>query len=92
MSHASERRRKPREKVPRGIEPMWVTLQNVPGRQGEVRAKVVDMSDIGLGIQLAFPIRENETVVVNGLPGTGATNGKVRALADRRWLSSRIGL
>ena len=60
---------------------MWVTLQNVPGRSGEVRAKVVDMSDTGVGVELAFWLRENDVVIVNGL-GL-ATNGKTKARVVR---------
>jgi hypothetical protein len=58
---------------------MWVMLQNVPGRQGEVRAKVVDLSETGVGIELSFWLREKELVVVNGLSGIANSNGKVRA-------------
>jgi hypothetical protein len=83
MSQASERRSKPRRKTSQGAEPVWVILQNVPGRSGEVRAKVIDMSDMGLGIELPFWLRENEVVVVKGLAGQGSSNGTAKARVVR---------
>jgi hypothetical protein len=83
MSQASERRSKPRRKTSQGSEPVWVILQNVPGRSGEVRAKVIDMSDMGLGIELPFWLRENEVVVVKGLAGQGSSNGTAKARVVR---------
>jgi hypothetical protein len=82
MSQPPERRHKPRQKTTKGTEPVWVILQNVPGRSGEVRARVLDVSDHGLGIELRFFLRENETVVVKGLPGHNA-NEKVKARVVR---------
>jgi hypothetical protein len=79
MSQASERRRKPRHKtIPIG-DPKWVLLHNVPGSTGEVRAKVVDTSDTGIAIEVPTPLRQNDTVVVQGLNGHSGVNGKVRA-------------
>ena len=78
MAQGTERRKKPRQPTQRSTEPMWVMLQNVPGRSGEVRARVADMSDEGLGLILPFKLRENEVVVIKGLPGTSATGGKVK--------------
>jgi curved DNA-binding protein CbpA len=76
MSQATERRRKARK--PRGAETLWVMLQNVPGRSGEVRARVADLSDEGLGVVLPFKLRENEVIVVKGLPGTTAATGLIK--------------
>jgi hypothetical protein len=81
MPQASERRRKQRKK--HDLEPVWVTLQNVPGRSGEVRAKVIDTNDVGLGVHLPFWLRDNEVVVINGLDGSNDSNGKVRARVVR---------
>ncbi len=53
-------------------------LQNVPGRSGEVRARVADLSDEGLGVVLPFKLRENEVIVVKGLPGTTAATGLIK--------------
>jgi curved DNA-binding protein len=78
MAEGSERRRKQRRPVQRGTEPMWVMLENVPGRSGEVRAKVADLSDEGLALVLPFKLTLNEVIVVKGLPGTSATGGKVK--------------
>jgi curved DNA-binding protein len=74
----SERRRKPRKPIQRGSEPIWVMLQNVPGRSGEVRARVADMSDEGLALILPFKLALDEVIVVKGLPGTAAAAGKVK--------------
>ncbi|HYL38095.1 MAG TPA: DnaJ domain-containing protein [Bryobacteraceae bacterium] len=84
MSQASERRRKPRQKTARGTEPVWVILQNVPGRSGEVRAKVLDMSEHGLGIELPFWLRENDVLFVKGLHGhSTSANGRIKARVVR---------
>ena len=80
MSQLSERRRKPRKKV---TEPLWVMLQNVPGRSGEVRARVVDISDSGLGVELPFWLREGEVVVIKGLGGHGSSHGEINARVVR---------
>jgi len=79
VSQATERRRKSRQKNSHAKEPRWVMLQNVPGRSGEVRAKVADTSDEGLGLILPFKLREQEVIVIKGLPGTAASAGKVKA-------------
>jgi len=76
MSQGTERRRRARQSQARGVEPKWVMLQNVPGRSGDVRARIADMSDDGLGLILPFKLREDEIVVIIGLPGTA---GKVKA-------------
>ena len=79
MSQGKERRRKTRHKISTATEPVWVTLQNVPGRSGEVRAKVADMSDEGLGLILPFKLREQEVLAIKGLPGTPASAPAVNA-------------
>jgi len=83
MSNAPERRRKQRQNRSENGETTWVTLQNVPGRSGEVRAKVIDSSDVGLGINVPFRLRADEVVVVNGLGGPGELNGHVNARVVR---------
>lgn len=83
MSQTSERRRKPRQKPERGPEPVWVTLLNVPGATGEVRGKVVDLSDAGVGIETPFALQENAFIVVQGLPNGTGPNGKIRARVVR---------
>lgn len=83
MSQTSERRRKPRQKPLRGTEPLWVTLHNVPGSNGEVRAKVIDVSDVGLGVETACALQENSFVVVHGLPGNSGPSGRIGARVVR---------
>jgi curved DNA-binding protein CbpA len=53
-------------------------LQNVPGRSGEVRARVADISDEGLALILPFKLGLNEVIVIKGLPGTASTGGLAR--------------
>src|SRR5579871_3915344 len=72
MPQVTERRRRTRQEQARNVEPKWVMLQNVPGRSGEVRARISDMSDDGLGLVLPFKLREDEVIVLKGLPGTAA--------------------
>jgi DnaJ domain len=83
MSRASERRRNSRQKPSNEAGPAWVVLQNVPGRSGDVRAKLVDRSDLGIGVQVPFWLRNDETLTINGLGGAGETNGAVRARVVR---------
>src|ERR1700682_2610274 len=83
MSQTSERRRKPRQNPPRGTEPLWVMLHNVPGESAEVRARVVDVSDGGIGVELACALQENSFIVVHGLPGNVGPNGKIGARVVR---------
>ncbi len=83
MSQASERRRKPRQQVLKGTETLWVTLHNVPGSDGEVRAKVLDVSDVGIGVEMPYALQENAFIIVQGLPGANGPNGKIRARVVR---------
>jgi len=76
MSQVTERRRRTRQSQSDGKEPRWVTLQNVPGRSGEVRARIADMSDDGLGLSLPFKLREDDVVIIKGLAGAA---GPVKA-------------
>ena len=79
MSEVSERRRKPRLKPGRNGESVWVILQNVPGVATEVRAKVLDASDLGLGIETDCRLEPNAVLSVDGHLGANGSNGKVRA-------------
>lgn len=74
----SERRKKPRKQIQPGSEPIWVTLQHVPGRSGDVRARIADVSDEGLALILPFKLMLNEVIVIKGLPGTSTTGGPVK--------------
>ena len=83
MAQESERRRKPRQKAVRGTEVLWVTLHNVPGSSDEVRAKVIDVSDGGIGVETSCVLQENSFIIVHGLPGGSGPNGKLRARVVR---------
>jgi hypothetical protein len=77
MSEVSERRRKPRHKPGRTDEPFSVTLLDVPGSAAEVRAKVLDSNDLGLGIETDGRLEPNTLLTVDGK--IGGHNGKMRA-------------
>ena len=40
-------------------------VQNVPGRSGEVRAKVLDASDYGAGVELSFSLDDRPQYLRN---------------------------
>jgi hypothetical protein len=79
MSEVSERRRKPRAKVGSTAEPVWVLLQNVPGSAAEVRAKVLEANDLGLGIETDCRLEPNVLLTVDGMAASHRSNGKVHA-------------
>ena len=83
MAQATERRQRPRKSVTRGTDTSWVILQNVPGRSGEVRARVADLSDGGVGIILPFWLRENELVTIKSLPGSNSSTPPIQARVVR---------
>jgi len=83
MSQTSERRKKPRQQALRGTEPLWVTLHNVPGSSGNVQAKVINVSEGGIGVEMPCALQENAFIIVQGLPGSTGPNGKVRARVVR---------
>jgi hypothetical protein len=76
MSEVSERRRKPRQKPGRAGEPVWVLLLNVPGSATEVRAKVVDTSELGLGVETDCLLEPNAVITVDGHIGSHGPNGQ----------------
>jgi hypothetical protein len=78
MSEVSERRRKPRHKAGRGDEPVWVTL-NLPGSIAGVRAKLVDTSELGLGVETDCKLEPNAVLVVEGHAGSNGFHGAMRA-------------
>ena len=83
MPEQSERRRSIRKRPEEGGESAWVTLENVPGRSGEVKAKVIDVSSGGLGLRLPFWLRDNDVIQIKGLAGASNSNGKVKARVVR---------
>jgi hypothetical protein len=78
MSEVSERRKKPRQKHERPGDPAWVVLHNVIGSATEVRAKVVDTSELGLRVETDCRLEPNAVLTVDGQLHPGP-NGKVRA-------------
>jgi len=78
MSEVSERRRKPRQKAGRSDEPVWVTL-NLPGSIAGVRAKLVDTSELGLGVETDCKLEPNAVLVVEGHSGSNGFHGAMRA-------------
>jgi hypothetical protein len=77
MSEVSERRKKPRHKSGRSAEPAWVLL-DIPGIDAEVRAKVVDTNELGLGVETECRLEPNALLTIDEpVPNHG--NGKTRA-------------
>jgi hypothetical protein len=80
MSEVFERRKKPRQNPGRPGEPVWVTLHNVPGSATEVRARVVDSSELGIGVETDCRLEPNAVLTLDGqVVGHHGSNGKVRA-------------
>jgi DnaJ-domain-containing protein 1 len=81
MSEVSERRRKTRQKPAR--DPHQVTLLNVPGSVGEVRAKLLDMNDVGLGVETDCVLELNAVIIIQGQLGHDGSTSKTRARVVR---------
>jgi hypothetical protein len=85
MSEVSERRKKPRHKPSHSTEPVWVTL-DLPGSVTGVKAKVMDSSDLGLGVETDCRLDPNTILVVDGQWGHDGLNGSAQA----RKMSARV--
>jgi hypothetical protein len=83
MSDVSERRRKTRQRPARASESHWVTLSKVPGSDGEIQAKVLDSTDIGLGVETDCSIELNAIIIVKGQLGQDGAISKARARVVR---------
>src|ERR1700722_12806174 len=79
MSEASERRRKPRQKPSHSEEPVWVMLRDVPGSTTDVRAKVVDTNELGLGVETDSRLEPRAILTVDGQVANHGSNSKLRA-------------
>ena len=83
MPRVSDRRRKPRRRAVSESEAVWVKLEGLPGTPSEVIAKIIDASEIAVGVELSVAIEENTYVVVNGHAGGPTSDGKARARVVR---------
>src|SRR5579872_2360042 len=83
MPRVSDRRRKPRRRALSDAEAVWVKLEDLPGSPSEILAKIIDSSDIAVGVELAIALEENTYVLVNGHAGGPVSNGKMRARVVR---------
>ncbi|HLK17974.1 MAG TPA: DnaJ domain-containing protein [Bryobacteraceae bacterium] len=83
MPRVSDRRRKPRRRAISDNEAAWVKLENLPGSPGEVLAKIIDASEVAIGVEVSVALEENTYVVVNGHAGGPTANGKCRARVVR---------
>jgi DnaJ-domain-containing protein 1 len=81
MSEASERRRKARQQPARNHH--QVTLLNVPGAAGEIHAKVLDMNELGLGVETDCAIELNAVIILQGQLGQDGAISKARARVVR---------
>jgi hypothetical protein len=83
MSDVSERRRKNRKKSAPNGEVHWVTLSNVPGSDEEIKAKIVDLSDVGLGVETECVLASNSHILVHRKLNAEGAVSKVRARVVR---------
>jgi hypothetical protein len=79
MSEVSERRRKARRKAAHAGKSHWATLSNVPGSAGEIQAKVLDTSDLGLAVETECALEPNAIIIIDGHLGENGATSKVRA-------------
>jgi hypothetical protein len=79
MTEVSERRKKPRHKPGRPDETVWVLLHNIPGAAAEVRAKVLDASEMGISIETESRLEPNAVIIVDGQIGPQGSNASMRA-------------
>jgi hypothetical protein len=83
MSDVSERRRKNRKKAAPNGEANWVTLSNVAGADGEIKGKIVDLSDVGLGVETECALPHNAHIQVHRKLSADGAVSKVRARVVR---------
>jgi len=83
MPRVSDRRRKPRRRAIAETETTWVKLEGLPGTPNEVLAKIVDASEVAIGVELSVALEENTYVIVNGHAGGPTSDGKIRARVVR---------
>lgn len=83
MPRVSDRRRKPRRRAVSDLEAVWVKLEDLPGSPGEALAKVVDASDVAIGVEVSVELEENTYLTVNGHLGGPTSNGRARARVVR---------
>jgi len=60
-----------------------VMLLNVPGATGEIKAKVLDVADIGMGVETDCELQLNAVVIVHGRLGHDGAISKARARVVR---------
>jgi hypothetical protein len=83
MSEVSERRRKSRQRSAPNADSATVMLLNVPGATGEVKAKVLDLADIGMGVETDLELQVNAVIIVHGRLGNDGAISKARARVVR---------
>lgn len=83
MPRVSDRRRKPRRRAASDSEAVWVKLEELSTPPGEALAKIIDASEVAVGVELSIALEENSYCVVNGHAGGPTSNGKVRARVVR---------
>ena len=83
MPRVSDRRRKPRRRAVSDSEAVWVKLEELPGSPNEVLAKIIDASEVAVGVEVSVALEENTYVVVNGHSGGPTSNGRIRARVVR---------
>ena len=79
MPEVSERRRKPRHQPGNESQPTWVILQNIPGAASDLRAKVLDSNELGLGIELDCQLEPTTLLTVEGNIGVDGVMATTQA-------------
>jgi hypothetical protein len=79
MSDVSERRKKPRHTPAREGESVYVLLQDVPGSAQDLRAKLLDHSDLGIGVETDHQLELNSLLTIDGYVTPQGSNGKKQA-------------
>jgi len=83
MPRVSDRRRKPRRRAVSDLEAIWVKLEGLPGSPSEAIAKIVDASDVAIGVEVSVALEENTYLTVNGHGASNNSNGRNRARVVR---------
>jgi hypothetical protein len=60
-----------------------VKLEGLPGSLSEALAKIVDVSDDAIGVEVSVALEENTFLTVHGHSGNHGSNGKMRARVVR---------
>ena len=58
---------------------MWVVLHNVSGTSAGIRAKLLELNDLGLGVETDCRLEANAVLTVDGQVGAHGSNARIQA-------------